>query len=158
MPGRRLQASLLPLVAAPQETEIVMLLPMQCWSKELCDCWTSIPEVEPHPVVLNLEYLEPPEAGSTPQTKPFSITPGAVQKLKTLIKKHKMKRAFVRLALVPEGHAMDLTEDYSQARDDLKIMHGLNVIWKKEFTDSLLNTTLDYRETSVGGGFMFLDP
>lgn len=158
LPGGILTGPILPLVVAPEQTEANMLLPLQCWPDVLREHWrTRVSAVDPHPAVLALEYLEPPQRPVVKRDKPFSITERACQELLSVKRQQRMTRAFVRLAVTPAGHAANLTTDYDPLLDDLVTINGLKIIWRKEFAKSMANTTLDFKQTHIGAGFVFLD-
>lgn len=90
------------------------------------------------------------------------LTEAAAYQIKDMLKENNEENAYIRVSIHGggcSGLSYGLDIDYEvKENDELSEQHGVRVLVNKEHAPLLNGTTIDYKESLLGGGFTIDNP
>ncbi|MGM7722528.1 HesB/IscA family protein [Metabacillus sp. Hm71] len=95
-------------------------------------------------------------------TDVVKITEAAAFQIKDMMKEHEEENAYLRVAVKGGGcsglsYGMGFEHEMTD-EDQVLEQHGLTILVKKEDAQILNGTTIDYKQSMMGGGFTIDNP
>jgi Fe-S cluster assembly iron-binding protein IscA len=165
LPGAHLQASVFPVVIAPDDTELNMVLPLAYWSATLCQDWHwfdkrlgKCPTTSTARAVAEAAEKgprDPTEVTWDIDAMPILVTKAMVEALSEMAAEEIGPNALpmVLVELTPAGKgAATLVSNYDSETEILVLSNEVGVVMKKDQVEQLKGAILDFKNTIFGKG------
>lgn len=169
---------LLPLVVAPHASRVSMLAPLACWPAAMRRGDEAVNEVLQSAPPLSLKPVSPQQleddarrAREVPHKPPSAndLVPGASRQVITLTDtcarlireaahaNNLGSQWHVRVGGTDDARTFDLSSESIPADHEVIDSNGIKVAIPRRVLPQVRGCVVDYRETAVGAGFVFVD-
>lgn len=178
LPRRRLSGPFLPVVVAPGEVECCMLAPLSCWPAVLLAGHGEFEQVlkassafearpvsemqiaaddadgtaHPHKSVVAKDVV--PGAANAVVT----LTPACAAQMRLAAKRFAGRVWHVAIGGSPSGRTMDVQAGPPPTTHAAVESEGVTIAVPKSQVHQMRGTVIDFRQTPMGAGFVFVDP
>jgi len=168
LPGGVLSASIFPLLIAPSETDVNMVLPLRFWSASLRVNWHTLDAELSRTSSQSSAWKVAQEAEKRPaRPRPVGdhldmvhITPRAARVIREHLESQGMaKKGFVAVGVrLADGHVLgsvlDLGDQFNAEEEESFECNGIRVVIRKDQLIYVRGATVDFRDSVYGSGFV----
>jgi Fe-S cluster assembly iron-binding protein IscA len=170
LPGRILRASALPMVIAPELTEINMVLPLAYWSPELHEAWGNLQErldgsqitSTAQRVARNAEKRPREQAGPDWDVAaiPVHVTPAMAEELVAQAERLGLEaRPMLSIGFSSDGaKTADLVMTYDPDTEIVFTSSGVGVVVRRDQLERLRGTVVDFKSSAFDAGVVIRLP
>jgi hypothetical protein len=164
LPGGVLRATLFPMVIAPEQTELNMVLPLSCWPDDLRGVWRTLQQqLEALPSESTaLQVAAAAEKRPLDLTRrdwdideiPVWVTPAMAQHVSSYAKTVGLRgRPLLLVRVEDDGSRFaDLMKDYDPSTEMMFRSNGVGVVVLKRQLERIRGAIVDYQSTAFGEG------
>lgn len=169
-PGGVLSGRLLPVVIAPELTQVNMLLPLAYWPRELTRQWVELSQSLEHAAAhtsppravrsVRARPLEPWEPDWDTDAMPVYVAPGMTQKFVD-VRKNSADGEKWMLAIRPDPNGKlqpTLIHEFNPATEHRCTCNGVTVVIPKDRRRELVGAIVDYKYTELMEGAVLYLP
>ena len=170
LPQGVLRGSLVPLVIAPDATEVNMVLQLPYWSKTLCDTWDTLQDtLEGIKIASTAQHVaeaaeklpaKPGPADWDVNATPVYVTPAMVAAYESIVEQLKLDfQPFLVISLRDDGtkHA-DFAPDYDRRLECTFESNGISLVIRKDQRERLRGAVVDYKDSVFAKGVVIRLP
>jgi Fe-S cluster assembly iron-binding protein IscA len=170
LPGKILQVGTLPMVIAPELTEINMVLPLAYWSPSLGKTWGNFQRLlEDSPLASTAQQvawdiekrpLEQHGPDWDVEAIPVSVTAAMVQEVIVQANRHGLTpKPMLSIGLHPDGRKFaDIVTTHDPDTEIVFVSNGVEIVIRKDQLDQLRGSIIDFKSSAFHTGVVIRLP